>query len=84
MDYRGHYGDNWGMDNSPEKVMFGVDISLLELFMLRVSVKERINSLEASKKKAPDISAQFDEMLSIYNPLYQKIDTEIEKRSVKR
>jgi len=75
----------WRKEMNPNPgVMFGWDISLLELFMLRVSVKERITSLEMSKRKAPDSSAQFDEMLSIYNPLYLKIDTEIEKRSVKR
>lgn len=67
---------------------FGMDISLLELFMLRVSVGERIKSLEDSKLKSKEKETAawqpFSEMLEIYNPLYKKIDTEIEKRSTTR
>jgi hypothetical protein len=68
-------------------VTFGMDISLLELFMLRVSVEQRIASLEKSKKETREKSdcayQPFTEMLEIYNPLYKKIDTEIEKRSIR-
>ena len=77
----GSHGSSWITDPPKEEVLFGMDISLLDLFMLRTLVIKRIQELKILLEKR-ETNQPANEMLDIYEPLFQKIDGEIEKRSV--
>lgn len=58
------------------------DLSFLELFMLRSLVVARIQELTILLKKR-ETNLQANEMLDIYQPMFDKLDAEIIKRSTK-